>query len=248
MSDYLWRNFFNNGTFTIFAQIYHMWGTIINSAAIIVGGLIGTFFNKNLPQRFQSIVFQAMGLCTIIIGLSMALKMEHMLLCVLSLLAGGLLGELLRLDHQLDKLSDQIKHKIKIKNERFSEGFVSTSLLFCVGAMAILGAVEEGSGQYPNLLLTKSVMDGFSAIAFAAAFGVGVIFSSVPVFIYQGLLTLLVIFFGSLLSDSIINELSAVGGVLLIGLGVNLLGLKPINVLNLLPSLIFVGVFVWLFV
>lgn len=224
-----------------------MWGTIINSAAIIAGGLIGTFFNKSLPKRFQTIVFQAMGLCTIVIGTSMALKMEHMLFCVLSLMAGGLLGELLRLDTQLDKLSEWVKRKVKIKNERFSEGFVSTSLLFCVGAMAILGSVEEGSGQYPNLLLTKSVMDGFSSIAFAAAFGVGVIFSSVPVFIYQGSLTLLVILFGSLLSDSVINELSAVGGVLLIALGINLLDIKPIKVLNLLPSLIFVGVFVWLF-
>lgn len=224
-----------------------MWGTVVNSAAIIAGGLIGTFFNKSLPKRFQSIVFQAMGLCTIVIGITMALKMEYMLFCVLSLLAGGLLGELLKLDKQLDKLSEWIKRKVKIKNERFSEGFVSTSLLFCVGAMAILGAVEEGSGQHPNLLLTKSVMDGFSSIAFAAAFGVGVIFSSIPVFIYQGTLTLLVIFFGSLLSQTIINELSAVGGVLLIGLGINLLEIKQIKILNLLPSLIFVGVLVWLF-
>ncbi len=224
-----------------------MWGTVVNAAAIIAGGIIGTFFNKSLPQRFQSIIFQAMGLCTIIIGISMALKMEYMLFCVLSLLVGGLLGELLRLDHQLDKLSSWIKRKVKIKNERFSEGFISTSLLFCVGAMAILGAVEEGSGHHPNLLLTKSVMDGFSSIAFAAAFGVGVIFSSVPVFIYQGTLTLLVILFGSLLSESVINELSAVGGVLLIGLGINLLDIKQIKVLNLLPSLIFVGILVWLF-
>ncbi len=159
-----------------------MWGTVVNAAAIIAGGLIGTFFNKSLPKRFQSIVFQAMGLCVITIGIAMALKMQHMLFCVLSLLVGGLLGELLKLDTQLEKLSAWIKRKVKIKNERFSEGFISTSLLFCVGAMAILGSVEEGSGHHPNLLLTKSVMDGFSSIAFAAAFGVGVIFSSVPVF------------------------------------------------------------------
>lgn len=178
----------------------------------------------------------------------MALKMEQMLLCVLSLLIGGLTGELLRIDAQLESLSDWIKRKVKIKNERFSEGFISTSLLFCVGAMAILGAIEEGSGQYPNLLLTKSVMDGFSSIAFAAAFGVGVIFSSIPVLIYQGLLTLLVILFGSLLSDSIITELSAVGGILLIGIGINMLDIKQIKVVNLLPAIVFIGVFVWLFV
>ena len=224
-----------------------MWGTIINSAAIVAGGLIGTFFNKGLPKRFQSIVFQAMGLFTILLGVSMALKMEHMLLCVLSLLMGGLLGELLGLDTLLERLSGWIKRKVKVKNERFSEGFISTSLLFCVGAMAILGAIEEGSGQYPNLLLTKSVMDGFSSIAFAAALGIGVIFSAIPVLIYQGVLTLLVILFGSLLSEGIINELSAVGGVLLIGIGINLLEIKQIKVINLIPSLIFIGVLVWLF-
>ncbi|MDR0660342.1 MAG: DUF554 domain-containing protein [Prevotellaceae bacterium] len=224
-----------------------MWGTIVNSAAIIAGGLIGTFFNKSLPKRFQTIVFQAMGLCTIVIGISMALKMDYMLFCVLSLLAGGLLGELLKLDAQIDKLSSRVKRIVKIKNDRFSEGFISTSLLFCVGAMAILGAVEEGSGQYPNLLLTKSVMDGFSSIAFGAAFGIAVIFSSIPVFIYQGLLTFLVILFGNLLSEAIINEVSAVGGVLLIGLGINLLEVVRIKIVNLLPALIFVGALVWLF-
>lgn len=232
--------------FAIFAKTYRMWGTIVNATAIIAGGLIGTLFNKSLPQRFQSIVFQAMGLFTILLGVSMALKMEHMLFCVLSLLLGGLLGELLRLDILMDKLSGWIKRKVQIKNERFSEGFINTSLLFCVGAMAILGAIEEGSGQYPNLLLTKSVMDGFSAIAFASVFGVAVIFSSIPVFLYQAALTLLVVLFGSLLSESIINELSAVGGILLIGIGINLLEIKHIRVINLLPSLIFVGVFMWL--
>lgn len=224
-----------------------MWGTIINAAAIIVGGSLGTFFNKKLPVRFQSIVFQAMGLSIIAIGVSMSLKMQHVLLCVLSLIIGGVTGELLKLDVQLDKLSEWVKRKVKIKNERFSQGFVTTSLLYCVGAMAILGSIEEGSGQYPTLLLTKSVMDGFSSIAFAAAFGVGVIFSSLPVLIYQGVLTLLVILFGNLLSEVVINELAAVGGILLIGLGISILDIKPIKVINLLPALIFVGLLVWFF-
>jgi len=224
-----------------------MWGTIVNAAAIIAGGLIGTLFNKSLPQRFQTIVFQIMGLSTIVIGIAMALKMKYMLFCILSLLIGGLLGELVRLDIQMDKLSGWVKARVKIKNERFSEGFISSSLLFCVGAMSILGSIEEGSGQYPTLLLTKSVMDGFTSIAFAAAFGVGVIFSAAPVLIYQGLLTLAVMVFGSLLDQSIINELSAVGGIMLIGLGISLLDIKQVKIVNLLPALIFVGLLVWLF-
>lgn len=224
-----------------------MWGTIINSITIVTGGLIGTFFNKNLPDRFQNIVFQVMGLSTIVMGMSMALEMQHMLLCVLSLVIGAISGELMRLDVQVDKFSNWVKRKVKAKNERFSEGFISTSILFCVGAMAIIGSIEEGSGQYPKILFTKAVMDGFTSIAFGAAFGIGVIFSAFMVLGYQGLLTLLVIFFGSLLSQDIINEVAALGGLMLIGLGLNLLKVTDIKIINLTPALIFVGVSVWLF-
>ena len=225
-----------------------MWGNLVNAIAIIVGGLAGTFFNKSLPERFQSIVFQCMGLFVCVLGVSMALKMEEILLCILSLLTGGLLGELLQLDVQMVKLGDWVKRRLKLKNLRFTEGFVTSSLLYCVGTMSILGAIEEGTGGYPSLLFTKSVMDGFSSIALASALGIGVVFSAFPVLIYQGAITLLAFLFGNLLDAGTIREISAIGGVMLVGLGINLLEIKQLRVVNLLPALIVIGVLRYFFV
>jgi Uncharacterized membrane protein, possible Na+ channel or pump len=222
----------------LFIQEHNMWGTLVNAAAIIAGGALGTFLNRNLPERYQSIVFQAMGLFVAVLGISMAIKMQQMLLCVLALLLGGLLGECLRLDRQSERLGDWLKTKLRMKNEQFSEGFVNTSLLYCIGAMAILGAIEEGSGLFPTLYLTKSVMDGFSAIAFGAAMGIGVAFSAGPVILYQGGLTGLVMLFGGLLDPVMIQEISALGGLMLIGIGLDLLKITHVRVVNLLPSLV----------
>jgi len=140
------------------------------------------------------------------------------------------------------------KRNFRFKSERFTEGFVSASLIYCIGAMAVLGAIEEGAGNFPTILLTKSVMDGFSSIAFAAALGVGVIFSSIPVAVYQGIITLIAFLFADSLNMSIVNELSAVGGILIIGLGINILEIKDIKVVNLLPALVFVIVLMLIFV
>jgi len=174
--------------------------------------------------------------------------MEHILISVFSLLLGGLVGEFFKLDMQMKTLGEWLKRSLKFKTERFTEGFVSTSLLYCIGAMAVLGAIEEGTGEFPTILLTKSVMDGFSSIAFAAALGVGVIFSAASVAIYQGTITLIVFLFADTIDIAIINELSAVGGILLIGLGINILEIKDIKVVNLLPALVFVVVFMLVFV
>ena len=178
----------------------------------------------------------------------MSAKMEHVLISVFSLILGGLTGEVFKLDQQMNTLGEWLKRKLKFKSERFTEGFVSASLIYCIGAMAVLGAIEEGTGGFPNILLTKSVMDGFSSIAFAAALGVGVIFSAAPVAIYQGAITLIVYLFADTIDIAIVNELSAVGGILLVGLGVNLLEIKNIKVVNLLPALVFVVVFMKIFV
>ena len=223
-----------------------MVGTIVNTAAIIVGGLIGSIFNRALPQRFQVIIFQAIGLFVVTLGISMAIKTEHILVCVFSLIFGGLAGELLKLDVQTKKLSEWLRRKLKFKNERFTEGFITTTLIYCIGAMAVLGAIEEGTGNYPTILLTKAAMDGVSAIAFSAALGGGVIFSAVPVLIYQGAITLLAFLFTDALNMEMINELSAVGGVMIVGIGINILEIKEIKVVNLLPSLVFVVVFMLL--
>jgi len=224
-----------------------MWGNLVNAVAIIVGGLIGSLFNRALPQRYHSIIFQAMGLFIVSLGISMAIKMENILISIFSLIIGALTGEFLRLDKQIYTLGEWLKRTVKFKSERFTEGFVSASLIYCIGAMAVLGAIEEGTGQFPTILLTKSVMDGFSAIAFAAAFGIGVVFSAASTAIYQGAIVLFVFLFANTIDITIVNELSAVGGVLLVGLGINLLEIKDIRVVNLLPSLVFVVVFMIVF-
>jgi len=225
-----------------------MWGTLVNTASIIVGGFIGTVFHRTLPQRFQAIIFQGMGLFVVVLGISMSIKMEHTLVSVFSLLLGGLAGELLRLDQQINKFGEWLKRSFRYKNEKFTDGFVSASLIYCIGAMAVLGAIEEGTGKYPTILLTKSVMDGFSSIAFAAALGIGVIFSAASVAIYQGIITLITFLFADTLNMAIVNELSAVGGILIVGLGINMLEIKEIKVINLLPSLVFVIALMLLFV
>jgi len=225
-----------------------MFGTVVNTIAIIIGGFIGTVFNKNLPIRYQTIIFQGIGLFIVTLGVSMAIKMECVLISVFSLLLGGFVGEFFKLDKQINALGEWLKRSLRFKNEKFTEGFVSASLIYCIGAMAILGAIEEGTGNYPAILLTKSVMDGFSSLAFAAALGVGVIFSAASVAIYQGGITLIVFLFADNIDAAIVNELSAVGGILLIGLGVNILEIKDVKVVNLLPALVFVVLLMLIFV
>lgn len=225
-----------------------MWGTLVNTASIIVGGFIGTVFHRTLPQRYQAIIFQGMGLFVVVLGVSMSIKMEHVLVSVFSLLLGGLFGELLRIDQQITTLAEWLKRSLRFKSEKFTDGFISASLIYCIGAMAVLGAIEEGTGKYPTLLLTKSVMDGFTSIAFAAALGIGVIFSAATVAIYQGIITLITYLFAESLNMAIVNELSAVGGILIVGLGINMLEIKEIKVINLLPSLVFVIVLMMIFV
>ena len=225
-----------------------MWGNLINTLAIIVGGLMGTVFHRTLPQRYHAIIFQGMGLFIVALGISMSIKMEHALVSVFSLIAGGLTGELLRIDEQLNTFGEWIKRTLKFKSEKFTGGFVSTSLIYCTGAMAVLGAIEEGTGNFPTILLTKAAMDGFSAIAFAAALGIGVIFSAAPVAIYQGTIVLITFLFADALNMDIVNELSAVGGIMIVGLGLNILEIKQIKVVNLLPALVYVIVLMMLFV
>ena len=225
-----------------------MWGNLINAVAIIVGGLIGTVFHNALPQRYQAIIFQGMGLFIVVLGVTMSVKMEHVLLSVFSLLLGGLTGEFLNLDKQLNTFGEWLRRSLKFKSEKFTKGFVSTSLIYCIGAMAVLGAIEEGTGKFPTILLTKSAMDGFSSIAFASVLGFGVIFSSIPVAIYQGTIVLITFLFSDMFNMAIVNELSAVGGILIVGLGINILEIREIKVINMLPSLVYIIILMVIFV
>jgi len=216
-------------------------GTLINISTIIAGSLLGMLFRSKLPQRFIQIVFQGIGLFTIVLGVAMSLRSNHLLVMVFSMIAGGV-----RLETKVEHVADIMKHKLKVGNERFSEGMVTAFLLYCMGSLTILGAIDEGLGNGSSLLITKSIMDGFASIALASAFGVGVAFSVIPLLIYQGGLTLLTIFLGNYFSEAITNDMTAVGGILLVGLGINILEIKKIKVLNMLPALLVAILLSWL--
>ena len=224
-----------------------MIGTLVNTAAVIIGGLIGLVLKKRMPDRVTTIYFQAIGLFTLAIGASMAVSMEKILIVVSSLALGSLIGEWCDLEKGAEKLSDYLKVRFKIGSEKFSEGLVTSFLLFCVGSMTILGTIQEGTGGSPDLLFTKSTMDFFSAILLASAMGVGVLFSSVPLFIFQATITIIARYAANFFTDDIILGLTNVGGILLIGLGINILGIKKLRIMNMLPSLLIVILFIWLF-
>ncbi|GHV09957.1 membrane protein [Bacteroidia bacterium] len=223
-----------------------MVGTLVNTAAVVVGSGIGLVFKKSLPEKYQTIYFQAVGLFTLLLGVKMSLGISSPLLVVLSLVLGGFLGLKMRLNERTEQLGDYIKTQTKSKNDRFTEGLVTGFLLFCMGSMTIVGAIEEGFGQTSDLLLTKSIMDFFSSIMLASGLGIGVLFSAVLLLVFQGGITLLVSIIGKDIPSEIITEITVVGGIILIGLSINLLKIKKIEVINLLPALLFICLFVWL--
>jgi len=225
-----------------------MTGTLVNVVAIVLGSTIGLFLHKKLPKNIIDAVFQVLGVFTLFLGMKMALEGQEILLIVLSLVFGAITGEGLKMDIYLEKSSEWFKNRFKFKNARITEGFITASLLYCIGARAILGSIEEGMGMEPNLLYTKSVMDGFSSVALAAGLGLGVMFSIIPLFIYQASITLLATFLGDFFPPHIITELTSVGGVLLIGLGFTILEIKKIKIFNLLPALIYIVILSYLFV
>mgnify|MGYP000858762157 CR=1 FL=1 len=224
-----------------------MIGTLVNTVAVIAGGSIGILLKKNMPQRITTIYFQAVGLFTLAIGISMSVKMDHILIVVGSLALGALLGEFLNLETKVENLSEKFKIKLKLGNERFTEGLVTAFLLFCIGSMTVVGTIQEGTGGSPDLLYTKSLMDFFSAMLLASAFGAGVVVAAVPLFIFQAGLTLLAMVAGRFFSPVIIGGLTYVGGILLIGLGINILEIKKLRIMNMLPSLIIVVILLWFF-
>ncbi|HEY5592201.1 MAG TPA: DUF554 domain-containing protein [Paludibacter sp.] len=224
-----------------------MIGTLVNAAAVIAGGTVGLLLNKSMPQRIKTIYFQAIGLFTIAIGISMVYNMQHILIVVSSLAIGSLLGEWWNLEVGAEKLSNYLKQKFRIGSEKFSEGLITAFLLYCIGSMTILGAIQEGTGGSSDLLMTKSLMDGFSSIILASAFGVGVLVSAIPLLLFQGSITLLAMYASSFFTPEIIQGLTSVGGILMIGLGINILEIKKLRIMNMLPALIVVILLLWLF-
>jgi uncharacterized membrane protein YqgA involved in biofilm formation len=216
-------------------------GTVINVATVIVGSLLGLFLKQFFTEGMESIIFQALGLGTVLIGLIMALKLPsgYMLVCIFSLVLGGIVGELIHLDSIIMSLSDSLKSYSGSSDSSFSEGLITAFLLFCIGSMTIVGAIEEGLNQNKELLIIKSTLDGFSSIALAATLGIGVLFSVVPLLIFQGGLTISAKKLKPVFDQITIDVLSSVGGILILGISINLLKLGNINLENLLPSLVF---------
>ena len=219
-----------------------MTGTIINVVTVLLGGTLGAFLGARLPERIRQIVMQGIGLVTIIVGISMALETNHILVVLGSILLGGILGEWWQLERRLEGLAQWLERKAArfplLTRGDFTKGFVTASLVFCVGPLTILGSIQDGlSGDY-TLLAIKSVLDGFAGMAFAAAMGMGVTFAALSVLVIQGTLTIGASLFQTVLTEPMIAELTASGGVILLGMGLLLLEIKRIRVANFLPALI----------
>jgi len=220
-----------------------MIGTIINVIAVILGSVIGLVFRSKVPQRLINISFVGIGIFTMILGIQMAIASQEQLFLVFSVVIGSIIGELLDIDKGLINISEWIKKKLNSDNDRFTDGLITAFLLFCMGSMTILGAIEAGINGNIDLLKTKSLMDGFGALALSSTLGIGVLFSAIPLLIYQGALTLLASSLQDYLTQPMIRELSAVGGILLIALAFNILEIKKIKVSNMLPSLLVILIF-----
>lgn len=216
-----------------------MVGVLVNVVAILIGGSIGLIFKKGFNEKILKLILQGIGLAVIIIGISSAILTENLLLLVISLVLGGVIGGLLKIEDNLDKLGSSIEKKFS-KGDKggFAEGFVMASLIYCVGAMAIVGSIEAGVSGNNETLYIKAILDGISAIVFTATLGYGVLFSGISVLIYQGSIVLLGVQLEPFLSDELINEISAVGGVLIMGIGITMLEIKKIHVGDLLPAVL----------
>lgn len=216
-------------------------GTGINMIAIVVGSLAGLILKSRLPQRYVEIIFQALGLFTIYMGVKLAFDNQSILGLILSLVVGGLIGEGLRLEDRLNHFGQWLRSRLGRQGQGetgFAEGFVNAFLLFGIGPMATLGALQEGLGEGIEILLTKSLLDGIASIALAAGLGVGVALSAPLVGLYQGVLTLFAHSLAPHIGEPEIAALSAAGGVMLVGLGLNLLRITNLRVTNLLPGLL----------
>ncbi len=230
----------------------HITGTIINVVLICIGSLIGLLLGNKFSEQLRHSVMMVLGLFTIAYSLRLFLQTGNALVVLISLLIGLFIGEWLRLEDRLGNLGEWLEKRFNTRGKsdsgKFIRGFLTASLIYCVGPMAILGSIQDGLTGDFSVLTIKAVMDGFASIAFASSLGFGVIFSSVLVLVYQGSMSLLAFQLQFLTSEILLNEISAVGGVMLLGLAVSsLLELKKIRVGNFLPAFVIVPLIVWIF-
>lgn len=227
-------------------------GTIINVATVVAGSAVGLLIGKRIPEAMRETVVQVVGLVTIAIGVKDAIGTHNMVFPLVGMVIGAIIGELLRIEDRLEKIGHILKRRFAKTDESgdehgFVRGFVTASLLYCVGPLTILGAIQDASGQTPQLYIIKGSLDGFISVIFAAIYGVGVMFSAVSVFIVQGTLTALGTSIDSLLDDRMRLELFSAGGLAVVAIGINLLEIKKIRLGSLLPGLVVTPILVAIF-
>lgn len=214
-----------------------MLGTIVNTVAIIVGSLLGLLLKGGIAEKYSRIMMQAIGLVVILIGIKTALKTDDILIVIVSMAVGSALGELIRIEERLEKLGKWLGGFFSEDSGNIAKGFVMTSLLYCVGAMAIVGALESGLTGNHQTLFAKAVIDGIGSIIFASTLGIGVMFAAIPVLIYQGSITLAASALTPYLIPAVVGQMSAVGGLLVLAIGLNLLDIKKLKIGNMLPAI-----------
>lgn len=224
-----------------------MIGVIVNTVLVITGTLIGLLLKKGISENIKKTIMTGLGLFTCILGIKFGLEMNNGLVVVLSIVIGGALGQLFGIEETIERLGAKLKNLIQARDKgSFSQGFVFASLLFCIGPMTVLGCIQAGLENNPELLFIKSLMDGVSAVILASSFGLGVLFSGFTVLLYQGGLVLLASQMGFLTMPQYLNDFTSVGGIIIFSMGIKLLGLKPIKSGNFLPALIFVVIITFL--
>ena len=222
-------------------------GSVFNSLAVLFGGSLGLFIGKFIPEKLQSTIFNSMGLFILYVGINMSLSTKNSIAVLLALVLGAITGALLGLEDKLSSLGDVLKAKIHSSDSGFTQGFVSATLIFCMGSMAIIGAFNDGLRHDPELLITKGIMDGISSVLFAGSMGIGVVFSIIPMFIYQGALTLLAVWAEPFITPDMFANISGIGGLMIMGIGLNFLKITKLKLGDMLPGLIYVVLFTALF-
>ena len=214
-----------------------MKGTIVNALAIVIASLVGASLKARFPENVRATVMQGLALVVLLIGLKMAFSTNNILILLASIVIGSAIGETLKIEERLESTGKNLERKLG-SHDAIARAFVTSSLVFCVGSMAIVGAIQDGLSNDATLLYVKSMLDGVAALAFSSLMGIGVIFSSVSVLVYQGSITLFASAISPYLTEKVVNEIVSTGGLLIFGIGINLLEIKRIKVGNMLPSLI----------
>ncbi|HLR21805.1 MAG TPA: DUF554 domain-containing protein [Tissierellaceae bacterium] len=213
-----------------------MLGTIINSVSIIIGSLLGINIRGGIKEDSRNTIIDGIGLVVMVIGIMDGIKSENIVLVIISIVLGSLIGEIIGIEKRLNQFGNKMEKRFGKGNSNFAKGFITTSLISCIGAMSIVGALESGLRNDYSTLYIKSILDGISSIIFASTLGIGVGFAAIPVFIYQGSITILAYYLKDILTNTVILEMSSIGGILIMALGINLLDIKRIKVGNMLPA------------